>query len=278
MQPSIRFALALGVFGLGLLVAPGSAPAEATSYNMNLLKNLNPYGGANDVWGYTAPDGTELAIYGHRTGTSFVDATDPVNAVEIFHVPGPSSTWRDIKTYLNYAYIVTEGSGGGLAIVDLTDPLDPVHVTTYFGSGFDTAHNIWIDTGAGVAYACGAGGGGMHIVSLADPENPVQLDWFGNYYIHDLYVGDGLGYAGAISSGSLRILDLSDPSNPFTLASHFYSGAATHNAWPTADGSHCATTDEVGGGHLEGLGYLQPFEHLARVGVDGGGRRQPQRA
>jgi choice-of-anchor B domain-containing protein len=240
------------VTGLTLAIAPG-AQADDPSYNVTLLKNLNDHPGTNDCWGYTAPNGTELAIYGWQEGTSFVDATDPPNAVEIFDLPGPASGWRDIKTYQNYAYIVTEGSGAGtgLQIVDLADPLNPVHIGTYTGSGFDTAHNIWIDTDAAVAYLCGASGGGMFIVSLADPENPAHLDYFGEYYIHDLWVGDDRAYAGAISSNSLRIIDVSNPSNPSTLASHFYSGAATHNAWPTSDGIHCVTTDEVGGGHLK---------------------------
>ncbi|MGH2571206.1 MAG: LVIVD repeat-containing protein, partial [bacterium] len=246
-----------GPRGLGLatglfLAISTSALAGDGSYNVALLKNFDLHPGVNDCWGYQAPDGTEIGIYGWREGTSFVDATDPVNAVEIWTIPGPSSTWRDIKTYQNYAYIVTEGSGPGtgMQIVDLTDPLDPVHVTTYTGSGFDTAHNLWIDVDAGIAYMCGAASGGMFIVSLANPENPVHLDFFGSYYIHDLWVGNGRGYAAAISSGSLRVLDVSNPSNPTTLVSHFYPGAATHNAWPTSDGTHCVTTDEIGGGHL----------------------------
>jgi choice-of-anchor B domain-containing protein len=253
MRPYLRLLGILAAIGGAVLATSVGVQADGHAYNVSLIKNVNSYPGTNDCWGYTAPSGTELAIYGHGVGTSFVDATDPPNAVEVFNLPGPSSTWRDIKTYQDYAYIVTEGSGAGtgMQIVDLSDPLNPVHVGTYTGSGFTTAHNIWIDTGAGVAYMCGASGGGMNIVSLSDPENPVQLDFFGPYYIHDLYVADGRAYAGAISSGSLRIIDVSNPSNPSTLASHYYSGAATHNSWPTSSGTHCITTDEVSGGHLK---------------------------
>jgi choice-of-anchor B domain-containing protein len=238
------------VLAVALAGAPGAEAANA-SYNMTLLQNIDVYSGVNDCWGY-ASGGTEIAIYGHSMGTSFLDATDPQNAVELLNVPGPSSIWRDIKTYQNYAYIVTEGSaaGFGIQIVDLSDPLNPVHVNTYTGSGYQTAHNIWIDTGAGIAYACGAAGGGMHVLSLADPENPVQLSYFNPYYIHDLWVANGLGYAGAISSGSLRVLDTSSPASLSTIASKFYSGAATHNAWPNASGTHCLTSDETSGGHL----------------------------
>ena len=244
---------ALALASIFALAVVGSASGQDEAYNVNLLKQISDYNGVNDCWGYTSPGGVELAIYGWKDGTSFVDATVPASATEVFMLPGPTSTWRDIKTYQNYAYIVTEGAGAGtgLQIVDLTDPLNPVHVSTYTADSFTTAHNIWIDVPAGIAYACGADGGGMHILSLADPENPVELDYFSSYYIHDLYVGDGRGYAGAINSGTLRIMDVTNPASPTTLATHGYPNAFTHTAWPFLGGDYVATADENEGGHLQ---------------------------
>ena len=236
------------------LVTAGPASAVDVSYNVTFHSQIDDYEGVNDVWGYRAPDGTELAIYGYRTGTSFVDATDPANPVEVFDLPGPQSTWRDIKTYQNYAYVVTEGSGAGtgLQIVDLTVPLAPVFVGTYIIGQFTTAHNLWIDEGAGIAYACGASpGGGMHILDLTDPVNPLEIDYFNSYYIHDLWVGGGIGYAGAITAGALAVIDLSNPASPSTIGWHTYPGATTHNAWPNSAGTHCATSDETTGGHMK---------------------------
>lgn len=250
-----RLAFFLPVACALVLLAGGETPARAqTSYNVTLHKNLDQYDGTNDCWGYRSPGGVEIAIWGHRLGTAFVDATDPANAVEVFNLPGPQSTWRDIKTYQNYAYIVTEGPGAGtgLQIVDLSNPLVPVHVTTYTANNISTSHNLWIDTDAGIAYACGAApGGGMHILSLANPVAPVEIDFFNPYYIHDLWVGDGMGYAGAINSGTLRIINMANPANPVTVATHGYAGANTHNAWPNSTKSHVLTTDEVGGGHIK---------------------------
>ncbi len=249
-----RLALALPA-ACALVILGGNAPARAqTSYNVTLHKNLTQYDGTNDCWGYTAPGGVEIAIWGHRLGTAFVDATDPANAVEVFNLPGPQSVWRDIKTYQHYAYIVTEGPGAGtgLQIVDLSNPLAPVHVTTYTANNISTSHNLWIDTDTGIAYACGAApGGGMHILSLANPTAPVEIDFFNPYYIHDLWVGDGVGYAGAISSGTLRVINMANPANPVTIATHGYAGANTHNAWPNSTKSHVLTTDEIGGGHVK---------------------------
>ncbi|MBZ0141978.1 MAG: choice-of-anchor B family protein [Rhodocyclaceae bacterium] len=252
MRLRFRLFASLAVVSYLPPAAPVRAEGPPIAYNVDLRSQMTNHSGANDVWGYTSPGGVELAIWGYGDGTSFVDATDPSNPVEVFDLPGPYSIWRDMKTYDHYAYVVTEGggTGTGLQIVDLADPLNPVHLSTYTANGFTTAHNIWIDVDAAIAY-CPGGPVGMHILSLADPENPVQIDLFTPYYIHDLYVGNGLGYAGAINSGTLRIIDTSNPANPITILTHGYAGAASHAAWPTVDGTHVATADETIGGHVK---------------------------
>src|SRR5262249_17328925 len=127
-------------------------PAFAqTSSNMTFLSQLDSYNAYASCWGYTAPDGTELAIIGTDTAALIVHCTVPTAPVEVAFTPGPSNIWREMKTYSHYAYIVTEGSGGGLKIVDLVDPHHPVLVTTYLGA-FSTCHSIWIDTVNGLAY------------------------------------------------------------------------------------------------------------------------------
>lgn len=241
----------LAALTLGVSLAGAQPPL---SKHVSLLKRIDVYDGINDCWGYRSPGGVELAIYGHQLGTSFVNATNPAAATEIANIPGPTSIWRDMFTYSHYCYIVTEGgtAGTGLQIVDLANPLAPVLVTTYTGNGFTTAHNLFIDVGAGIAYAVGAGpSGGMRILSLANPTSPVELDYFTPYYIHDIFVEGEVGYAGAINSGTLRIIDLSNPSNPVTIATHSYPNSFTHNAWPNAARTHCTTTDENGPGHLQ---------------------------
>ena len=55
----------------------------------------------NDIWGYAA-DGNEYALVGLRTGVNILDITDPANPVDLGTATGPTSTWRDIKTYGEY--------------------------------------------------------------------------------------------------------------------------------------------------------------------------------
>ena len=79
------------------------------SFNMSLLGkytyDFEGYG-VNDIWGYVDQEGNEYALVGLENGTSFVDVTNPANPIEKAYIPGPISTWRDLKTWGEYAYIV----------------------------------------------------------------------------------------------------------------------------------------------------------------------------
>lgn len=75
---------------------------------------------ANDIWGWTGPGGEEIAIIGLMDRTSFVDISDPYNPVFLGSLPshgeGKPKYWHDIKTYDDYAYIVSENEGHGLQV------------------------------------------------------------------------------------------------------------------------------------------------------------------
>src|SRR5262245_45004911 len=97
----------------GLVVCMAAAPARAqTSVDVTLLKHIHSFPEYAALWGWTSPGGKELVILGTSSGTSIVDATDAPNATQIAFIPGVSSSWREMKAYDHYAYIVTEGGGG----------------------------------------------------------------------------------------------------------------------------------------------------------------------
>lgn len=231
-----------------LLLVPTVAGAQL-SENVDLLGHLDTLSGYNDVWGYDAPDGTELAIVGTTAGTQFVDVTDPTAPREVKFVPGTTSGWRDIKTYRHYCYVVNE-DGGGLQIIDLADPLDPTPVPATFGF-FETCHNIFIDEPAGMLYAMdGRRDPGTKVIDISDPISPVRVATFTDFYIHDIYVRDGLAFAAAIYRGELVVLDVSALPAIEVLSQVPTDRAHTHNAWLTEDGKYCITTDETTSGHL----------------------------
>ena len=95
--------------------------------NIDLLSVLpsSALGGGdmNDIWGWVDPqDGKEYVILGRTNGTSFIDISDPINPIYLGNLApsGSNSIWRDIKVDGNYAYIVSEASGHGMQIFDLT--------------------------------------------------------------------------------------------------------------------------------------------------------------
>jgi choice-of-anchor B domain-containing protein len=84
----------------------------------------------NDIWGWTDPQTKkEYAIVGTTTGTSFVDVTSPTEPCVLGFLPTHtvSSLWRDIKVYQNFAFIVSEASGHGMQVFELTQLR---HITT----------------------------------------------------------------------------------------------------------------------------------------------------
>ncbi len=222
-----------------------SLPALGQSLNMTQLGNLPYAQDLNDVWGYES-GGVELALVGTMTGLSVVNATNPAAPVEVAFFPGTNSIWRDIKTYQNYAYCSND-DGGGMLIVDLTNPLVPVKVTdltTYFSA----AHNLYVDEAAARLYVAGPDNGGIMVLDLTTPASPTLIGNFNSYYVHDMYARAGIVYAAPIFEGYLSILDMTSLPTITELGTIPTQGLFTHNTWLSDSGDYCLTTDEISGG------------------------------
>ncbi|MQG73725.1 MAG: choice-of-anchor B family protein [SAR202 cluster bacterium] len=224
------------------------APLPAQGDGVVLLSKVDTGADYNDIWGYTAPDGREYAIIGTTAGTYFYNATDPTAPYEVAYISGPTSMWRDMKTWSHYAYIVTEG-GGGMQIVNLANPDNPVLVRTWGANKWGNAHNIAMDEAEGVAYVCGTNNGMLAIDLTQNPENPTHIGTYNREYVHDLHPKDGLAHLAEIYDGKYRIVPTANLNYP-TLDSITTPGAFTHNTWANEDNTLCITTDEVGGGRI----------------------------
>lgn len=239
----------------------GFLTSEAQNKNIQLL-GLYPYtsptlhGELSDVWGYVDSLGNEYALVGLEKGFSIVDVTDPQNLTEVFYVSGPSSIWRDVKTWDKHAYITNETSGG-LMIVDMSALPGPVlssDVSYYFGNtySFTTGHNYYIDeNGIGYLFGSDYGQGGAIMHDLTNnPKMPVEVGALDSIYFHDgMARGDTL-WGAAVYEKQFFIVDVSNKSNPVILQSHFTSGQFTHNCWISDDGNTLFTTDEISNGAI----------------------------
>ena len=237
-----------------------------SSFNLGLIGSYEwSSTEGSDIWGWVDPiDGAEYALVGLNDGFACVDVSNPSNPVQQFHISDINSTWRDVKTWGNYAYITTEADAG-LLIVDLTDMTGATywHVNTFThpsnGSSveFTAAHNLYIDEN-GICYIFGAssatGGtpsdGAIFLDVAANATAPDYLGEWDDQYIHDGMVRGDTMYAGCIYAGELFVVDVSDKSNPSTLGTHSTPNAFTHNAWISADGDFVFTTDEKSDAYL----------------------------
>ncbi len=220
----------------------------------------------NDSWGWTDPlDGKEYAIVGLNNGTAFIDITDPVNPRRLGRLPTQTSNswWRDIKVYNNHAFIVSEASGHGMQIFDLTtlrglstNANRTFSNTAYYGA-FGDAHNIIINEDSGIAYVLGANiySGGPHFIDITTPTSPVSLGGYSTRgYTHDAqvvtYDGPDPDYQGKeIFIGSnedeVVILDVTNKASVSTISTISYPNFHyTHQGWFTEDKKYFLLGDE----------------------------------
>ncbi len=258
--------------------------------NVDLLSHMplsefsSVYSSANDIWGFVdLNDNREYALIGLKGGVAVVDVTDPANPSEVGLVKGVGSTWRDIKVYQYldgasgdykaYAYVTTEGSSGGLQIIDLTSLPDSVSLANTI-TEFSRAHNVYlanIDYATGMAldgmepflYIAGANkdGGLFRVFNLTDPTAPelVATNPLGGY-MHDatsLVITDSrtaqchnshnpcellISFSGA----TVKIWDMTDKSNPVRLSRTNYTNASySHSGWWSADKKRIFLQDEL---------------------------------
>ena len=216
--------------------------------NITLLGSLNPYPGAAyaNIWGYAA-DGREYALMGVTGGTTIIDVTNPSTPVEVAFIPGPLAPpyeWREIKTHLNYAYVVSEGtgSGAGMQIIDLSNLPDTAFLAATYTATFTRAHEIFIADG--FAYVVGTSLGGMHILDLSTPTNPVQVGYYGTSgYVHDVHVWNDTAYVS--SADTYDLVNLSNKSNPQLISqSAALPGIYAHSGWLTENKRYFIACEE----------------------------------
>lgn len=239
-----------------LLTATIGTSAQTTaedSLNMTLFDHVNPVdtvGQHTSLWGYTAPDGREYALFGSQIGVYIYDITErPIR--QVGYIWGPRNPWRNIKTYKQYAYISCEShdSGSGLQIVDLSDLPRSATLIRTDTSEFVSAHTLYATDHylfANGTQPEGHANGGTIILDLEpDPTHPRRLGQVDPYYLHDCFVRNDTLIGAAVYGQGCDIWDIKDPAHPVRLANFNYPYSGTHNAEMTPDGNFVGTSDEI---------------------------------
>lgn len=237
---------------------------DSDGVNLEAWLPLNQLDGAssgNDCWGYVSPSGREYALMGTSSSTVFVEVTNPGNPNVVAVRSGPGSLWRDVKTYQNYAYSVSEG-GNGIQVFDLSniDNGNVPLVNTVTTGGTTATHNVAIDETSGYLYRLGGDNNGARIYSLANPASPNYVGSWSSRYIHDAqvvthpsgpYAGREIMYAcGGLNGGfdqtGLTIVDVTNKNSPQVLSQSYYPNPGySHQGWLSPDLKYFYLGDEL---------------------------------
>lgn len=198
--------------------------------------------GGWDSSGITAVEGVGNLVYAadYIQGLRVIHTSNPAKPVQVGGLDLAGSA-LDIEIAGNLAFIASHSRwngtnyvGGGLQIVDVSDPVNPVCVGEWgpgrwisqiqvFGDrSFVAAMSVSIPTGASFS-----GGFYFYIIDVSNPTNPLEASYFfGGGYSSDFAVVGNLLFKpewwGQCRGAELcnfwthpvRVYDLSDPSNP----------------------------------------------------------------
>jgi len=239
--------------------------------NVDLLSfiPLSEIGGGintNDIWGWVSPyTGKEYALVGCNNGTAFIDVTNPIAPVYLGLLPTHTSNslWRDLETFNNYCYIVSEAADHGMQIFDLlqldavVNPPIEFDETAHYNL-FGNCHTLAIDTVNGFCYCNGTSTyeGGLHIVNIQDPLNPTLAGGYSLLnYTHDcfpmIYDGPDTDYQGrqlifACNGDEFAIIDCTDKLDCSAIGSYDYPDLGyIHQGWITKDKRYFLINDEL---------------------------------
>ncbi len=227
---------------------------------------------ASVVEHYVSPSGRKYALVGLSGGTGVVEVTDPSNARIVTGpgfdgvVTGPTSLWRDIRTYGQFAYAVSEG-GGGIQVMSLAqiDAGVVTLVTSVNDVGPSATHTLFINQASGFLYRCGGGGGaiqGLRIYSLANPAAPQHVASWGTSarYVHECqvvnytsgpYAGREIAFCFSNNTGGggnagVDIVDVTNKASLVDLSRASYSNPDfSHQGWLSDDKRYVYLNDEL---------------------------------
>ncbi len=243
--------LSLSAMAIAAILATDTASAQIR--NVQLLGRFNKYRRYNDVWAFRHSNGKEYALLGVSTGISIVDVSNPARPKEVKFISGTrSSTWRDVKNFGDWIYAVTENSGEGMMVIDMTNAANPV-LKQFWGrnASWRHSHNIAMDWGTGIAYVCGTSRGTLLVDVKTNPASPRQVGTYFSPYLHDLAVQHGFGYFCDQNGNNLRIVDVRNPASLRQLGIVRQPGRRiAHNVWASHDDKIACTTNETSSGPI----------------------------
>jgi len=183
---------------------------------------------------------------------------------------GTTSTWRDMKVYKDYVFIISEARNHGMQVFNLTRLLEKdiapdtewTEDAWFFVNMGDatqrSTHNIAINEKTGFAYlvGCRTCRGGLLVVDISEPINPQYAGCFdADGYTHDvecvIYNGPDRRFQNreicfAYNEDSVTIVDVHDKSNMVMLSRvEYFGNSYCHQGWLNEHQTHIFVDDEL---------------------------------
>lgn len=178
-------------------------------------------------------------------GITLLDMKDPAHPEVITRfTSGLTSGVHNIWIEGDYVYVAADGPGGGLHVVDVSDPMRPTTVATYY-AGSSILHDVYVRDGLAFLSHWNAGlvildvGNGVAGGSPASPVEVSRIITTGGqahnawYWPAARYVFVGEEDFG--TPGVMHVVDVSDLGHPKEVATFRVAGATPHNFWMDED-------------------------------------------
>lgn len=222
-------------------VANPALPVKVDSVRINART-------VNDV--KVRADGT-LAVITHEgsddglNGVTLLSLADPAHPTLVGRFddrlqPGVHNTWLEG----DYAYLVVDGIGSGLRILDISDPAQPRLAASYY-AGTSFLHDVYVRDGLAFLAHWNAGlvildvGNG---VAGGSPESPVEVSrlWNLGGETHNAWYWPGAGYVFVGEEdfgtpGRMHVVDVRNVREPREVATFQVPGQTPHNFWLDED-------------------------------------------
>src|SRR5687768_7271614 len=280
-----KLLFAAAFFGVCLFASGSSAQ------QVRLRSNINPTCTGSttlkfaDIFG----DGN-IAVQGtyNCRGVFIYDISNPDAPVVANHYspirPGTASTTEQFLEAIvigNRGYFGS-GNGGGVYIVDLTNPSSPQllnRITTTTGNGFNSIHEMVVFDQNGSRFLVenfnGTSNKILKVINVTDPLAPVfvrDITPSEPQWVHAMVVrGNRMytsGWGNSANRGRTEIWDVSNitTQQPIVLGFVQDSSASTtagnsmHSAWPSEDGNYLYSAREIGDSNAVSPGDIRVYD------------------
>lgn len=260
--------ISIGGLALSFLLFAGSS---VNAQNITLRSQISPVSGTSTLKYadlYAEGNIAVLGTYSAR-GALIFDITNPDAPVLANHynpsVPSPTTS---VTQQMLEAVVVNgigyfgSGNGGGVHVVNLSDPYNPVlitRITATNGGGYNTIHEIVVN--GNFLYETDSRTRVIKVINISNPAVPVfvrDITSTDTQFVHAIHVRNGRMF----TSGWQGKTDIYDISNVGTqappLLGTINSGSNSHSNWISDDGNYLYNARELVDGDLRVYNISNP--------------------